>query len=164
MKRLALLLLATLALGACNDRGLPAAIDDPTTAVLVATVDPVEPDALPVRVNLATAATIQLLVPNTTLVPTSAVAANGAYTDAEDHTINPDCPIHFQDVDGDGDLDLILHFDVAALFPYAPDAIPATPVTVTLNVTFVDASTYTADYLVQLVYQAPKGRHYQGRP
>jgi len=165
MKRLAFLLLPLFALAAC-ETSIPTAIDgtdEIATAALIVPVDPADPAPVPTYVNLATATTIQLLVPNTTLVPTLAVATNGDYTDAEDHTINAGCPTHFQDYDLDGDLDLILHFDVAALFPYATDAFPTDPIPVTLTVTFVDESVFTADYLVQLVYNTPSRKGKQGR-
>lgn len=168
MKRLAFLLLPLVVLAGCEN-GVPTAIDgtdEIATAVLVGPIDPADPEPVPSNLNLATATTIQLVVPNTTLVPALATATNGGSSDVEDHTINPGCPIHFQDTDLDGDTDLILHFDVAALFPYAIDEIPADPVTVTLAVTFVDGSTYDGTYLVQLVYNVPgrKGKGGGGRP
>jgi hypothetical protein len=167
MKRLAFLVLPAVALAAC-DSGIPTAMDnaeDLTAAALVVPIDPVEPDAVPAKVNLATATTIQLVVPNTTLVPTLAeVTTSDGYSDAESHTINEGCPTHFQDVDGDDLIDLVLHFDVDALFPYAPDAVPTDPITLTISVTFVDESTFTADYLVQLVYNTPKRKGSHGRP
>jgi hypothetical protein len=89
--------------------------------------------------------------------------ALAARKSAEDHTINAGCPTHFQDYDLHGDLDLILHFDVAALFPYATDAIPTDPIPVTLTVTFVDESVFTAAYVVQLVYNTPSRKGKQGR-
>lgn len=168
MKRLAFLVLPLLVLAACENSGPTAiqSIDEVPMAVLIDPIDPADPEPVPTNVNLATSTTVQLVVPNTTLVPISATATNGVYTDVEDHTINPECPIHFQDTDLDGDTDLILHFDVAALFPYADEAIPADPVTVTLAVTFVDESTYDGTYLVQLVYNVPgrKGKGGGGRP
>ncbi len=177
MKRLAFLVLPTLALAAC-DGSLPTAIDDGddlTTAELVVTVDPVEPDALPVKLNLATATRIQLVVLDftETLVPEWARAENGGFTDLEDHLVDhiPNFVArHYEDVGGDPNLiDLILHFEVDALFPAS--AYPSTeayPIDVDLKL-FVkwpadDAATEYGPYAVQLVYSAPKGKRYQGRP
>ena len=168
MKRLAFLVLPLLVLAACENSGPTAiqSIDEVPMAALIDPIDPADPEPVPTNVNLATATTIQLVVPNTTLVPTSATATNGTDSDVEDHTINAGCPTHYQDTDLDGDTDLILHFDVAALFPYATAEIPADPVTVTLAVTFVDGSTYDGTYLVQLVYNVPgrNGKGGGGRP
>ncbi len=168
MKPLAFLLLPLFALAACEN-SIPTAIDDTdgiAPSVMIVPIDPADPAPVPVNLNLAVATTVQLVVPNTTLVPTLAVATNGEYSDTEDHTINAGCPTHFQDTDSDGDIDLILHFDAAALFPYAPDAVPVDPVTVSLAVTFVDGSTFDGDYLIQLVYNVPNrnGKGGGGRP
>jgi len=167
MKRLAFLLLPLLVLAACED-SIPTAIDgtdEIATSVLIDPVDPDDPAPAATNVNLAVAKTIQLVVPTMLLVPVSAVATSGDFSDSEDHVINEGCPTHFQDTDSDGLADaLILHFDAAALFPYLPDAIPVDPVTVSLSVTFVDDSTYEGDYLVQLVYNEPGRKGKGGRP
>ena len=177
MRRLAFLVLPLFVLAACEN-GVPTAIDDGDhlkTAELVVMVDPVEPDALPVKVNLATATTIQLVVFDftETSVPDWARAENGEYTDLEDHLVDhiPNfVALHYQDVGGDPALiDLVLAFEVEALFP--PSAYSSTaafPIDVNLNL-FVqwsddDAETEYGPYAVQLVYNAPKGNRYQGRP
>lgn len=158
MRRIALLALPLFILTAC-DRGLPTAAeisDGVVTAALVM------PDlAEPAKVNLATATTLQLVVPDLAFIPTLAQASNGGNTDVEDHTINIGCPIHFGDWDGDGeDDDLLLHFEVASLFP--PDVYTSTAeypidVTVALHVEFAEEDDFDAGYLVQLVWNAPKG-------
>jgi len=171
MKRLAFLLLPLFVLAACEN-SIPTAIDgtDETATVVIAPIDPADPAPVATNVNLAVAKTIQLVVPNTTLVPASntathVTASGDSYTDTDEHTINAGCPTHFQDTDSDGVADaLILHFDAAALFPYAEDQIPEEPVTVTLAVTFVDESTFDGEYLIQLVYNDPGRKGNGGKP
>jgi len=170
MKRLAFLLLPLFVLAACEN-SIPTAIDgtDETATVVIAPVDPDDPAPVPSNLNLAVATTVQLVVPNTTLVPASntathVTASGDVYYDTDEHAINVGCPIHFQDVDADGDTDLILHFDAAALFPYVEGEIPADPVTVSLAVTFADESTFDGNYLIQLVYNDPGRKGKGGRP
>jgi hypothetical protein len=157
MKRIALFLLPLFVLTAC-ERGVPTALDlDVTpTASVVAPNDA----STPTNVNLASASTVQLIVPGVTLVPIEnlVVTSTGSW-DSDEHTINPGCPVHFQDTDGDEVADaLFLHFDVATLFPYASaDEMVTDVITLTLTYTLVDGTEGGGDYYVQLVWNAPKG-------
>ncbi len=162
MRRIVLFLLTLFVLTAC-ERGLPTAAEISDDALTAAVVLPGLDE--PVNVNLATATTLQLVVPDLPYVPTVARATNYTYsdfTDLEEHAIKIDCPTHFGDYDADGAADdLLLHFDVASLFPssvYTSATVPI-DVYVTLHVEFEEAEVddFNDDYLVKLVWNAPRG-------
>jgi len=163
MKRLAILVLPLLVLAAC-ETGVPTAAETdglttPTLAVTLAL------DEGTTNVNLYTASTVQVVIPSVSTVPTTATLTNNDNGDSGEpiHTFDAGCTTHFQDVDGDGSTDLILHFDVDDLFgTYDTAALPTEAITLTLAVTWEDADgivvdSYDAEYAVQLVYTVPNG-------
>jgi hypothetical protein len=160
MKRIALYLLPLFVLTAC-ERGVPTAADlsdGVTTATLAVTID-VNADVS--KVNLATASTVQVVVPSAAVVPISAVLTNTDNGIAADplHTFDAGCTTHFQDLDADGVIDaLILHFDTETLFgSYDITALPVDPIVLDLAVEWEDGTTYAASYNIQLAYSVPNG-------
>lgn len=162
MRRIALFLLPIFVLTAC-ERGVPTAaeIDGLDAPAFAVTLD----DGL-ASINLyaVSTMTIQVVIPSVSTVPTTASLTN-EHNGAEAlpiHEFNAGCTMHFQDVVGeDGELDLILHFDAATLFGSYGTAAPVDPITLTLDVDWVDAegnlTEYDKTYSVQLGYTVPSG-------
>lgn len=161
MRRITLLLVPVLTLAACQDQ-LPTVAHTGDSAVTGLAAD-VEYD---LKVNLAEATTLTLFVPSELRVPLPSTALlnqdNGVSTGLM-HTFTEGCETHYQDVDGDEVVDLILHFSVPALFgDYDVTALPEETVSLTLTVYFADSEPYVASYEALLVSNEP--HRWQGKP
>ena len=159
MKRIALALFPVLTLAACGE--LPTAADHTDES---APVVQLSADLEVIKVNLAEATALQILLASESRLPVAAVLDNtdNGVSAGLMHTFDVGCPNHYQDVDGDGVVDLILHFDPSVLFgSYDTDALPADPLLLELTVTFEDEE-ITGEYWVQLAYKVP--HRWKGKP
>ena len=157
MKRITLALFPVLT--ACGE--LPTATDQAGEAP---TVVQLSADLEVMRVNIAEATSLQIVLVSESRLPVAAVLDNtdNGVSAGLMHTFDVGCPNHYQDVDGDGVVDLILHFDPSVLFgSYDTDALPADPLLLELTVTFEDEE-ITGEYWVQLVYTVP--HRWKGKP
>jgi hypothetical protein len=159
MRRITLLLLPVLTLAACQDQ-LPTSADASGAAVAGMAAD-LEFD---LKVNLAEATTVTLYVPSESRVPLATTTLVNAETDVSTglmHTFAADCETHFQDVTGDGDDDLILHFSVGVLFgDYDVANLPNETQTLDLTVEFEGADPFTSSYEALLVYNEANGQQH----
>ena len=168
MRRIVLFLLPLFVLTAC-ERSVPTAADLWDAGISTTLAVTLDVNADVTKINLANASTVQVIVPSTAAVPTSATLTNTdneAWADPM-HTFDAGCETHFQDLDGDGYVDaLFLHFDAGTLFDSYGTTPPVDPITLSLDVDWVDAegtpTGYDAVYTVQLVYTVPSGYGYRG--